>query len=149
VSETRLEILKLAMASTNDAKLALHLARDMVAFIEGEPTASLKTPEVVPEQSEPTNKELEPARTRRSWTLYDKTSAATMLDEGKSYEDVAAALQRTVGGVMKARAIGLIPCKVHQMNEGRRISGLRRALNQGQNLGPSAQDILGLLNSKT
>lgn len=113
----RAEILKLALASQPDAKQALDLAKQMDAFIKGDPLPAIPVQAIESDLERAIRKELKmenhagkPWRGKRRWTDEEKLLAATMIDEGKTWGHIATELNRTLEGVEKAWRDGLFPC---------------------------------------
>jgi hypothetical protein len=143
----RMEILKLAIGASKDAKEALALARDMVAFVQEEkaPPAPLQAKAVI--QSAPT--EIMPIRSknivdmsRKRWTSEDCHKAATLLDNGASYTQVGEILGRSRKSIQIAMARGQIPAKNHKLNEALQVAAAKGALAKGLKLSDKMLDLL-------
>lgn len=123
----RMEILKLAIGASKDAKEALALARDMVAFVQEEkaPPAPLQAkaviqsalPGIVPIRAKNTLD-----NSRKRWTNEDCHKAATLLDNGASYTQVGEILGRSRKSIRAAMARGQIPAKNHKLNEALQVA---------------------------
>ena len=140
----RLEILKLALASSPDARKALDLAQQMAEFVAGKQVAepapapkpaqasleltkiapkppstkgrlSLIAPGVMGRKFYATASDKMPARKARAWSDEERKRATAMLDLGSTFIDVARALERTPGAIEKAWRHGMFPTKIkHQ-----------------------------------
>lgn len=136
----RMEILKLAMASSKDAKEALALAREMAAFVQEEKTPMLAK-EVAPIlQAPPARRGNE--KERLHWTEEDLKKAAALLDNGASYAHVAKILGRTIEAIRSARSKGKLPIQSHKLNEQYRTRAALNALRRGQKLSDESLDLL-------
>lgn len=143
----RMEILKMALASTGNAKEALALAREMAAFVQHEQE---KAP--MPSQSVAPISTLNSADTRIShrggdkerlhWTEEDLKKAANLLDNGATYTQTAKILGRTVEAIRTARSKGKLPIQNHRLNEGCQTRAALAALKRGKNLSEKTLDLL-------
>ena len=141
----RMEILKLALASSPDAGKALELAQRMVEFVAGNQVEDAAPTPPKPAQltqiahKSPTQrgrlsliapgvkgkKRYLPveahgaqhlSRHARAWTDEERIKAAAMLDHGATFVEVAQALERTSGAIEKGWRFGLFPTKIqHQI----------------------------------
>ena len=93
----RMEILKLALASSPDAERALDLAQKMADFVEAPPR----------QQDAPAGGK--PANAGKRWTTDELLQAAELIDSGMSIQQVADATQRTWGAIDNAWREKLIP----------------------------------------
>jgi hypothetical protein len=136
----RMEILKLAISASKDAKEALTLAREMAAFVQEDKALTmikeaLPMPHFVPERRGG-------AKARLHWNEEDLKKAAALLDNGASYDYVAKILGRTVEAIRSARSKGNLPVKVHQTNEKYRTRAAFTALKRGQKLSEESLELL-------
>ncbi|MFN8994711.1 MAG: hypothetical protein ACK5X3_13755 [Pseudomonadota bacterium] len=136
----RMEILKLAMASCKDAKEGLALAREMVAFVQQE-KAPMSPKEAAPILQAPFAKR-GAEKANLHWTEEDIKKAATLLDNGASYDHVAKILGRTVESIRSARSKGKLPIQSHKLNEQYRTRAALNALRRGQQLSEASLDLL-------
>lgn len=137
----RMEILKLAMASCKDAKDALALAREMAAFVQQE------QPPIITKEYAPAPSTIKPMKREGEnkglhWTEDDLKKAATLLDNGASYNHVAKILGRTVESIRSARSKGKLPVQSHKLNEQYRTRAAMNALRRGQQLSEESLDLL-------
>jgi hypothetical protein len=137
----RMEILKLAMASCKDAKEALALAREMAAFVQQE------QPPIMTKEYAPAPSAIKPIKRDNEnkglhWKDDEKKKAATLLDNGASYDHVAKILGRTVESIRSARSKGKLPVQSHKLNEQYRTRAALNALRRGQQLSEESLDLL-------
>jgi hypothetical protein len=135
----RMEILRLALGASKDAREAMTLAREMAEFIA--PSEGLPEPEtpmgaseyVAPPHRHRNQKILDTTRpkARKAWSDEDKSRAASMLDAGASYADAGKVIGRSARAVQAMRSAGELPVKTHRLNDIRRMSGALGALAQG------------------
>ncbi len=71
--------------------------------------------------------DMAPAKAGKHWTTPEALEAATLLDTGMSYADVAARVGRTPGSVRAAMGAGLLPCRVHKLDPARQEKSRRAA----------------------
>lgn len=136
----RMEILKLALSTTKDAREALTIAREMAAFLAGQAKQTKEQP-----AARKTEKRKE--MTRRRWTMQDDMRAAMLLDNGASYAEVGHALRRSAKAVMERRVTDKLPVKKHQLNPLNRLAGAMTALHRGARLKPKTQTLLNGMGS--
>ena len=98
----RMEILRLALASTKDPREALTLAREMADFVN-----SGETPTQVQRDINP-HAIIFP---RRLWTDEDRLEVAAMLDAGKGLIEISAAINRSPKSIFEQMRLRMIPCK--------------------------------------
>jgi hypothetical protein len=149
----RMEILRLALAASKDARDGLALAREMAAFVANAPlnvapqarsalalaadaaTAPKPAPAGVTVLARPPilphPLKAKPARAKRAWSQQDKDRAAAMLDAGASYAETGKIIGRSPAAVMKMRSAEALPVKTHQMNENKRLLGSLGVLARG------------------
>ena len=137
----RLEILKLALASSPDAGKALELAQQMAEFVAGNQMAEpLPAPKPAQAPLELTDIAPRPAalggrlsliapgvmgrkvytsvdpqhlfRHARAWSDEERKIATDMLDSGATFFDVAQVVSRTPGAIEKAWRVGMFPTKI-------------------------------------
>jgi hypothetical protein len=148
----RMEILKLAMASCKDAKEALTLAREMAAFVQDEPlplpakTVAAQAQVVGFIKPKPTsissqNLLIRP-KEKKHWTEADFKQAASLLDNGASYAEAGKIIGRTSSAVRGARYKGLLPVKIHTINEIHRLNGVKAAIARGAKISDTMLDLL-------
>lgn len=131
----RMEILKLALSTTKDAREALSLAREMEAFLAGQAKQTKQQPAA--QKTEKREK-----RVWRRWTMKDDMRAAMLLDNGASYAEVGRVLRRSAKAVMERRVTDKLPVKKHQLNPLNRLAGAMTALHRGARLKPKTQTLL-------
>lgn len=136
----RMEILKLALSTTKDAREALTIAREMEAFLAGQAEQTKEQP-----AAQKTGKREE--RSWRRWTMQDEMRAATLLDNGATYAEVGRALKRSARAVMNQRLKDKLPVKKHQLNPLNRLAGAMTALHRGERLKPKTQTLLNGIGS--
>ena len=100
----RMEILRMALGASKDAREALALANQMAAFVRGTPVDD--APVVVPASVQ----ELK-ARARCRWTDDERLRAADMIDAGKDLAAVAQSVGRSLTAIEKAWLDGVIPAQ--------------------------------------
>lgn len=98
----RMEILRLALASTKDPREALTLAREMADFV-----TSGETPTQVRRDINP-HAIIFP---RRLWTDQERLEVAAMLDAGKGLVEISAAFNRSPKSIFEQIRLRMIPCK--------------------------------------
>ena len=136
----RMEILKLAMASCKDAKEGLALAREMVAFVQQE-KAPMPAKEIAPILQAPIARR-DSENKGLHWKDDELKKAATLLDNGASYDHVAKILGQTVESIRSARSKGNLPIQSHKLNEQYRTRAALNALRRGQQLSEASLDLL-------
>ena len=143
----RMEILKLAIGASKDAKEALALARDMVAFVQEEKASSEPLQAKAAIQSAPP--EFLPSRAkkaleneRKRWTSEDCHKAASLLDNGASYTEVGRILGRSQKSIQIAMSRGQIPAKNYKLNEALQLAAAKGALAKGLKLSDRMLDLL-------
>ena len=139
----RMEILKLALSTTKDAREALTIAREMAAFLAGQTEQAEQTKE----QPAAQKTEKREQRVWRRWTKLEELRAATLLDNGASYAEVGRTLKRTERAVMERRFSDKLPVKKHQLNPLNRLAGAMTALHRGERLKPKTQTLLNGMGS--
>jgi hypothetical protein len=147
----RMEILKLAMASCKDAKEAMALAREMADFAEGKPPAPTKdvvsnaqAPNLItpkPTSLPPQKIPIRP-KEKKQWTEADLKQAASLLDNGASYAETGKIIGRTACSIRTSRCKGMLPVKVHKINDIHRLNGLKAAIARGQKISDAMLDLL-------
>jgi hypothetical protein len=131
-----MEILRLALATSKDAREALALAQEMAAFVAGAdnpstPPAPVAVDVAPPAKRAPKTLVQNSNRAGRAWNEEEKTRAAAMLDAGASYAAAGKVIGRTARAIQAMRSSGELPVKKHVMNDVRRLSGALGAVAQG------------------
>jgi len=78
----------------------------------------------------------------KDWKDDELKKAATLLDNGASYDHVAKILGRTVESIRSARSKGKLPIQCHKLNEQYRIRAALNALRRGQQLSEESLNLL-------
>lgn len=131
----RMEILRMALQKSSDPQEALALAREMAAFVAGDPTIPAAAADAAPERKAAL------LETRRSsnrqkthWTDAERQRAADLLDQGVSYAEVGRLLGRTARAIQDMRCDNKLPVKSHTLNPVMRLAGALSAVTQGHRL---------------